>query len=137
MTTSPASQSNELGSAARAGTKAAAPTARSSPKGVVAAGHPVPKATSGSATAPKAGPRTLSRAPGRHKVRRTLTLDPDLVEAFGGVEGGLSAAVNHALREHLARAKRRLALAARIAELEAEFGPPDPAEVERFARHIR
>ncbi len=70
-------------------------------------------------------------------MRKTLTLDPELVMAFGDAEGGLSAAVNGALREHLARMERQDALAARIAELEAECGPADPADVERFARHMR
>ena len=79
----------------------------------------------------------VSRAKGRTKVRKTLTLDPELVMAFGDAEGGLSAAVNAALREHLARMERQDALAARVAELEAEYGPADRAEVERFARHMR
>ena len=79
----------------------------------------------------------VSRAKGRTKVRKTLTLDPELVMAFGDAEGGLSAAVNGALREHLARMERQDALATRIAELEAECGPADPADVERFARHMR
>lgn len=79
----------------------------------------------------------VTRARGRTKVRKTLTLDPELVVAFGDVEGGLSAAVNAALREHLARVERQGALAARIAEMEAQYGPADPADVERFARHMR
>ncbi len=79
----------------------------------------------------------MSRAKGRTKVRKTLTLDPELVIDCGDVEGGLSAAVNAALREHLARVERQDALAARIAELEAGCGPAGPADVERFARHMR
>ena len=79
----------------------------------------------------------MTRARGRTKVRKTLTLDPELVVAFSDVEGGLSAAVNAALREHLGRVERQGALAARIAELEAEYGPADPVDVERFARHMR
>jgi hypothetical protein len=79
----------------------------------------------------------VGRARGRTKVRKTLTLDPDLIRAFGDNESGLSAAVNAALREHLARTERHDALAARVAEMEAEYGPADPAEVERFARHMR
>lgn len=85
----------------------------------------------------KLGRDGVTRARGRTKVRKTLTLDPELVVAFGDVEGGLSAAVNAALREHLARVERQGALAARIAEMEAQYGPADPADVERFARHMR
>lgn len=88
-------------------------------------------------TAKKIAQEAVARARGRTKVRKTLTLDPELVVAFGDVEGGLSAAVNAALREHLARAERQNALAARVAEMEAEYGPADPADVERFARHMR
>ena len=79
----------------------------------------------------------MSRSKGRTKVRKTLTLGPELVMAFGDVEGGLSAAVNAALREHLARMERQDALATRIAELEAECGPADRADVERLARYMR
>lgn len=34
------------------------------------------------------------------------------------------------------RADRRAALTALVASLDEEFGKPDPAEVERFARHF-
>jgi len=68
------------------------------------------------------------------KVRRTLTLDPDVVEALDNDPVGLSAAINAILREEVARRTRRAGLARRVADLEADDGPPDPADVERFAR---
>jgi hypothetical protein len=110
-------------------------------KAAVSATAAIPKTTGNSAqreAATKIAPTAVAKARvGRTKVRKTLTLDPELVLAFGDVEGGLSAAVNAALREHLARVKRQDALAARIAELEAEYGPADAVDVERFARHMR
>lgn len=68
------------------------------------------------------------------KVRKTLTLDPDVVEAFGDDPAALSATVNSILRQELERRQRRAVLAAFVAELDAKFGEPDPAEVERFRR---
>lgn len=113
---------------------------RATAKTIVQTAAGIPK-TTGSAgqreTATKPARDAVPRARGRTKVRKTLTLDPELVVAFGDAKGGLSAAVNAALREHLARAERQGALAARVAELEAEYGPADPTEVERFARHMR
>lgn len=113
---------------------------RPAAKAAVSATAAIPKTTGNSAqreAAKKIARTAVTRAGGRTKVRKTLTLDPELVVAFGDVEGGLSAAVNAALREHLARVERQDALAARIAELEAEYGPADPVDVERFARHMR
>lgn len=66
------------------------------------------------------------------KVRKTLTLDPDVVEAFGGDDQALSTTVNEILRAERDRRARRAALGAFVEELSAEFGPPDPDEVERF-----
>ena len=119
---------------------ASATKTRPSAKAAVQATAAIPK-TTGTAAQRQASKRVaqdaVTRARGRTKVRKTLTLDPELVVAFSEIEGGLSAAVNAALREHLARVERQGALAARIAELEAEYGPADLAEVERFARHMR
>lgn len=114
--------------------------ARPTAKAAVQATAQRPRSTANAGqreTAQKIAQEAVARARGRTKVRKTLTLDPELVVAFGDVEGGLSAAVNAALREHLARAERQNALAARVAEMEAEYGPADPADVERFARHMR
>ena len=47
--------------------------------------------------------------------------------------GGASIVVGVEINE---RANRRAALAALVAELDEEFGKPDPAEVERFARRF-
>lgn len=67
------------------------------------------------------------------KVRRTLTLDADVVAAFEDTPS-LSAEVNMVLREELRRRVARAELEAFVARLDAEFGAPDPAEVEHFAR---
>lgn len=66
------------------------------------------------------------------KVRKTLTLDPDVVDVFGDDTSALSATVNTVLREEMDRRARRAALAAFVAELVEQYGEPDPAEVEYF-----
>ncbi|WP_300681246.1 hypothetical protein [Nocardioides sp.] len=71
------------------------------------------------------------------KVRKTLTLDPEVVEAFGGDARALSAAVNDVLRAEVERRNRRRALREWLDELEEKFGPPDPAEVERAKEVFR
>jgi len=68
------------------------------------------------------------------KVRKTLTLDPAVVAALGDDPNALSATVNTILSDEIARRERRAALAAFVDRLDAEFGKPDPAEVERFRR---
>ena len=70
------------------------------------------------------------------KVRKTLTLDPDVVATFGEDPSALSATVNAVLREEMLRRQRRAALAAFVAELNAAFGEPDPDDVERFRRAL-
>lgn len=70
------------------------------------------------------------------KVRKTLTLDPEVVETFGQDPSALSATVNLILREEMDRRTRRTALAAFVAELDAEFGEPDASDVERFRRAL-
>lgn len=66
-------------------------------------------------------------------MRRTLTLDPEIVAALGEDPSALSATVNMILAAEIARRERRVALAAFADRLDTEFGSPDPAEVERFA----
>jgi len=66
------------------------------------------------------------------KVRKTLTLDPDIVEMFGEDPSALSGTVNTILRAEMERRARRAALAAFVDELDAEFGEPAPEDVERF-----
>ena len=66
------------------------------------------------------------------KVRKTLTLDPDIVEVLGSDPAALSATVNALLREEVERRKRRASLKELVEELEAEYGPADPEEVERI-----
>ncbi len=70
------------------------------------------------------------------KLRKTLTLDPEVVETFGADPTTLSAAVNAVLREEMERRGRSAALAEYVDQLDAEFGAPDPAEVERFRRAL-
>lgn len=71
-----------------------------------------------------------------HKVRKTLTLDPDVVDAFGDDSAALSATVNSILRREMHRRTRRAALEAFVASLDAAFGEPDPGDVERFRRAL-
>ncbi|WP_460713723.1 hypothetical protein [Nocardioides dilutus] len=66
------------------------------------------------------------------KVRKTLTLDPDIVEVLGSDPAALSATVNALLREEVERRKRRASLKELVEELEADYGPADPDEVERI-----
>jgi hypothetical protein len=71
------------------------------------------------------------------KLRKTLTLDPEVVEALRGDEAGLSAAVNAILRTEVERRRRAAALAGLLERLEAERGPVDQGEVEEFRRLLR
>ena len=66
------------------------------------------------------------------KVRKTLTLDPDLVEALGDDPAALSATVNEILRHEIERREMRAALGRFLGELENEHGTPDPEKVEYF-----
>jgi hypothetical protein len=68
------------------------------------------------------------------KIRKTLTLDPEVVAALGEDPATLSATVNDILRAEVERRQNLAALGAFVEKLEAEFGAPDPAEVERFRR---
>lgn len=71
------------------------------------------------------------------KLRKTLTLDPDVVEAFGDDATTLSATVNTILRIEMRRRERQAALAEFVAALDAQFGEPDPVEVDRFRRGLQ
>lgn len=71
------------------------------------------------------------------KLRKTLTLDPDVVAAFGDDPTTLSAAVNMVLRAEMDRRARRSALAAFVNELDNEYGAPDPELVEEFKRALK
>lgn len=68
------------------------------------------------------------------KVRKTLTLDPDIVEVLGSDPAALSATVNAVLREEVERRKRRDNLCELVEELEEHYGPPDAADVEKVER---
>ena len=71
------------------------------------------------------------------KVRRTLTLDPDVVEAFGEDPESLSAAVNAVLRVEMERRQKRAALKVLVDELAEKYGEPDPEQVAYFERLLR
>lgn len=74
---------------------------------------------------------------GKGKVRRTLTLDPDVVEAFGEDPESLSAAVNAVLRVEMERREKRAALKAFVDELAARHGEPDPERVAYYEELLR
>jgi hypothetical protein len=66
------------------------------------------------------------------KVRKTLTLDPDVVNALGDDPAALSTTVNDILRQEIERRERRAALANLVEELVAEHGAPGAEDLERF-----
>lgn len=71
------------------------------------------------------------------KVRKTITLDPEVIEALGVDEAGLSTTINVILRDEVERRQRAAALAGLLATLEEERGPVDPDEVDHFRRLLR
>src|SRR6267142_1850298 len=76
------------------------------------------------------------------KERVTVTLDRALVEAANaavaaGRAGSLSAWVNVALAEHVAKERRLAALSDLLAEYEAEYGEITPAELAMREREDR
>jgi len=73
----------------------------------------------------------------RGKVRKTLTLDPDVVEALGDDDVALSATINEILHDEVERRERAAALAGLLARLEDTRGPVDPDEVENFRCLLR
>jgi hypothetical protein len=66
------------------------------------------------------------------KVRKTLTLDADVVQFYSGDDVALSTVVNEALRRDIVQQQRQTSLATHVAELGEMFGPSDPDEVEYF-----
>jgi hypothetical protein len=68
------------------------------------------------------------------KVRKTLTLDPDIVEVLGADPAALSATVNALLREEVERRARQASLKELVGELRAAYGPSDPDVRERVKR---
>lgn len=67
-------------------------------------------------------------------MRKTVTLDPDIVEVLGQDSAALSATINALLREEVERRQRRENLRELVEELEAYYGPPDPEALERARR---
>lgn len=73
----------------------------------------------------------------RGKVRRTVTLDPEVVAALGEDDMALSTTINEILRDEVERRQRATALARLLARLEDERGPVDPDEVAAFRRLLQ
>jgi hypothetical protein len=69
---------------------------------------------------------------GATKVRKTLTLDADVVKFYSGDDVALSTVVNEALRRDIEHQQRQASLAAHVAELTEMYGPADPAQVEYY-----
>lgn len=70
----------------------------------------------------------------RSKVRKTLTLDPEIIDVLGDDDVALSATINEILREEVERRQRAAALAGLLSRLEDERGLVDPDEVAQFRR---
>lgn len=68
------------------------------------------------------------------KVRKTLTLDPEIVAALGDDAEALSTTVNEILATEVERRVRRRALEDLLDRLADERGPVDPDEVASFRR---
>ncbi len=71
------------------------------------------------------------------KVRKTLTLDPEIIDALGDDDLALSTTINEILRNEVQRRQRTKALSEHLARLDAERGPVDPDEVADFRRLLR
>ena len=71
------------------------------------------------------------------KVRRTLTLDPELVDALGDDDTALSYTVNTILRDEVDRRQRLSALSDLLNRMEAERGPVDEERVAEYRRMLR
>ncbi len=71
------------------------------------------------------------------KVRKTLTLDPELVDALGDDDRALSYTVNTILREEVDRRQRLSALSGLLSRMEAERGPVDDERVAEYRRMLR
>ena len=68
------------------------------------------------------------------KVRRTLTLDPEVVEVLGADPAALLATVNAILSDEIARRDRHRALGRLLDRLDEEDGPVDAEIVESVRR---
>lgn len=66
------------------------------------------------------------------KVRKTVTLDPELVEALGDDDSALSSTINSILREEVDRRQRLGALSVLLARFEVQRGPVDQHRVDEF-----
>lgn len=67
-----------------------------------------------------------------------MTIDAELVAEVEAAGENLSAQVNNALREELARRRRHRALVELLARLDAEHGPLDtPDDEAEIARYMR
>jgi hypothetical protein len=73
----------------------------------------------------------------RGKLRKTLTLDPEIIDVLGGDDAALSSTINEILRHEVERRQRAAALAGLLARLEEERGPVDPDEVAAFRRLLQ
>lgn len=71
------------------------------------------------------------------KVRKTLTLDPEIIDALGDDDLALSTTINEILRDEVQRRQRAKALAGYLSRAEGERGPVDPNEVADFQRLLR
>ena len=71
------------------------------------------------------------------KIRKTLTLDPELVRALGEDDATLSSTINSILQDEVDRRQRRAALASLLDRLEAERGPVDQDRVDEYRRLLR
>jgi hypothetical protein len=67
-------------------------------------------------------------------MRKTLTLDPEVVAALGDDPEALSTTVNAILLAEIQRRELRAALTRFVDRLDEEEGEPDPEAVDRFRR---
>jgi hypothetical protein len=71
------------------------------------------------------------------KIRKTLTLDPELVRALGEDDATLSSTINSILQDEVDRRQRRAALAGLLDRLEVERGPVERDRVDEYRRLLR
>ena len=67
-------------------------------------------------------------------MRKTLTLDPEVVAALGDDPEALSTTVNAILLAEVQRREVRAALERFLDRLDEQEGEPDPTAVDRFRR---
>lgn len=77
---------------------------------------------------------TSVQSPPATKVKKTLSLDPDVPGQVIGSEGegNLSRLVNSLLKEEVERRQRQLALRTIPGDLESELGPVDEELVDHY-----